>query len=241
MRITDTGTGTGTETLNFQRAGQLRALEELGLATTSKHAGVVDWAARAATKGRNFGVNPKSTGWLSTLIGEPERLLHPIDLIKEWASFKPTRAAWNQMTKGDGLWERTKGLGNLGQDMMGKTFGLGLPAYGVARGLTATPEPGRTKGEAVGHALGEGLGWLPPMGVLGMTASFVAPHFSVPGLLGRVGGLAGRGASALIGEEPQRTPMPQMGYENLYPEVPQSEQQMLAPPELASQTERYGQ
>jgi hypothetical protein len=188
----------------FYEHGQAQALQTLGL---TKEAGALDWILRRVTRGR--GVKPLAEGEgkrsiLKALIGEPERILHPVQLVKEVGSLKPTREHWRTMLHGPSAWEKTKGFGRLAGDIGAKGFLFGFPAYGVYKGITEQPLPGETRGQAVGRAIGEGLGWFPPMGILGTAASLITPEYSLPGATGWLGGQLGKGVSKLIGEEPSR-------------------------------------
>jgi len=193
----------------FYEHGQAHALETLGL---TKEAGVKDWILRRLTRGR--GVKPLVEGegqrsLLKTLIGEPERILHPIQLMKEVGSLKPTRQHIQTMLHGPTAWQKTKGFGRLAGDVASKGFMFGFPAYGVYKGVTSEPLPGETRGQSVGRAIGEGIGWFPPMGILGTAASFLTPEYSLPGATGWLGGQLGKGVSKLVGEQPAsgaRTP-----------------------------------
>lgn len=185
----------------FYKQGQEHALEVLGL----KEAGAKDWILRRLMRGR--GVKPLAEGegqrsLLKTLIGEPERIFHPIQLMKEVGSLKPTREHWRTMLHGPTAWQKTKGFGRLAGDIGAKGFMFGFPAYGVYKGITTEPLPGETRGESIGRAVGEGLGWFPPMGILGTAASLLTPEYSLPGATGWLGGKLGKGVSKLVGDEP---------------------------------------
>lgn len=190
----------------FKAAGQQRALIAMGFV---KEAGAGEWLLRRLTRGR--GVKPLAEGagkrdWLRLMIGEPERILHPVQMIREVGSLQPTREHLRTMLHGPGAWAKTKGFGRLMGDVAAKGFMFGFPGYGVYKGLTTTPRPGETRGEAVGRAIGEGLGWFPPMGVLGTATSLFLPEYSLPGATGWLGGKVGKGVSKLVGEAPQPGP-----------------------------------
>lgn len=193
----------------FYEHGQAQALQTLGF---TKEAKAWDWILRRLSRGR--GVKPLAEGagehrLLRTLIGEPERILHPVQLVKEVGSLKPTREHWRTMLHGPSAWEKTKGFGRLAGDVSAKGFLFGFPAYGVYKGITEEPRPGETRGQAVGRAIGEGLGWFPPMGILGTAASLFTPEYSLPGATGWLGGQLGKGVSKLVGEAPsQGQPQP---------------------------------
>lgn len=195
----------------FREAGQAYALHTLGF---TKEAKALDWILRRLTRGR--GVKPLGEGSgqhsvLRTLIGEPARIFHPVQLMKEVGSLKPTREHWRTMTQGRGAWEKTKGFGRLAGDVGAKGFLFGFPAYGVYKGVTSESLPGETRSEAVGRAVGEGLGWFPPMGILGTAASLLTPEYSLPGATGWLGGKLGKGVGKLIGEE--QAPGQQLPYQ----------------------------
>lgn len=187
----------------FKEAGQEYALALMGF---EKEAGVGEWILRRLTRGR--GVKPLAEGTgkrnlLRLLIGEPERIFRPVQLIREVGSLKPTREHLQAMLRGPSAWEKTKGFGRLMGDIGAKGFMFGFPAYGVYKGITTTPQPGETRGETIGRAIGEGLGWFPPMGILGTAASLITPEYSLPGATGWLGGKLGKGVSRLTGETPQ--------------------------------------
>jgi hypothetical protein len=144
----------------------------------------------------------KNPTWFETLFGRPTEALHPMKLLRQAASLDNTREAILAMRglgpQGNKLWARTKGLGRLTGDVLNKSFILGMPTYATVKGLQAPP-PGKTRGEAVGRALGEGLGWLPPTGWVGMSAALAAPQYSLPGLLGSLGENAGGAISQITG------------------------------------------
>lgn len=175
-------------------AGKKRALEQLGLA---KEAGIKDWLLQQIPLSQATGSAPKRD-WLRFLIGKPESILNPWQYIKEIGSLKPTKKHLMSVIQGPGLWEKAKGLGRLTWDLGGKGFTFGFPAYGVYKGLTTEPLPGESRGEAVGRAIGEGLGWLPPMGVVGTAATLATPEYTLPGATSWLGGKVGRGIENLI-------------------------------------------
>lgn len=155
------------------------------------------------------------------LIGNPEHLItQPGKLVRDALSLQPLHDAIQTIQglgpNGAGTWARLKGVGNLGMEAANKAFVVGLPAYGVHQALTTPNAPGQTRGERIGTALGEGLGWLPPMGILGTGAAMLKPEYSVPGLTGRAGGLVGRGISALLGEKPAPIPPEEPPQEDYY-------------------------
>lgn len=184
--------------------GQQAALASLGLV---KSADARSWLIARLIKGRGL-AKPQSTSTFAKLFGEPGRLLHPIELIKDVASLKPTREAWQKMRDPTlSAWQRAKATGSLTGDVVNKTFFLGMPALGIHRAMTTTPEPGSTKGEAIGQAVGESLGWLPPLGAVGLATSIFAPQYSLPHWAGRAGKAIGGGISKATGEQP--TPYPE--------------------------------
>jgi hypothetical protein len=139
------------------------------------------------------------------LIGRPQEVLKPRRLFGQVASLTPTRKAILALQglgpEGTQALARLKGLGGLGVDLLHKGLVFGIPAYLIHKALQK-PAPGKTRGEEVGHAVGQSLGWLPPMGVAGTAATVAAPEYSLPGLLGTLGEHAGGAVSQLVGERP---------------------------------------
>lgn len=181
----------------FKKAGQIQALQILGFI---KEAGKLNWILNRLARGRGIQSVTENIGkpnLLRMLVGEPEQILHPIKLIREVASFKPTYEHLQTIRRNPFLWEKTKGIGRLLGDVSAKGFLFGAPTYGVYKGITTTPKPGQTRGEAIGRAIGEGLGWFPPMGVLGTAASFLTPEYSLPAITGELGAQLGKGMSKL--------------------------------------------
>ncbi|MGD9209184.1 MAG: hypothetical protein PVI90_00335 [Desulfobacteraceae bacterium] len=182
----------------FKKTGQIYALQSLGLVKT---AGKLDWILNRLARGRGIQkltetANPRD--YLRMLIGEPEQILHPIKLMKEVASLKPTREHLQTIRQHPFLWEKIKGAGRLAGDIGAKGFLFGTPAYGIYKGITTPPQPNETRGQAIGRAIGEGLGWFPPMGVVGTAASFLTPKYSLPALTGYLGEQLGRSVSKLV-------------------------------------------
>ena len=191
------------------------AQRTLGLCTQVKEAGAWDNFLRRLARGRGL-AKPPVTGagealprpsFREWMIGNPEHLVtQPGKLLSNALSLQRAKdsiqAIRGQGPGGSGMWARTKGVGGLSLEAMNKAMILGIPGYGVHQALTTPREPGQTTGERVGKALGEGLGWLPGMGILGTGAVMLTPEYSVPGLVGQAGGLVGRGVSTLLGEKP---------------------------------------
>ena len=196
--------------------GQQHALYVLGM---TKHAAasesVVDNVLRRLARGRSRvpleSIQQPTTREL--LVGRPEEVLKPSRLFRNVASLTPTRKAMLALQglgpDGTKALARLKGLGGLGVDLLHKGLVFGLPAYLIYKALQK-PSPGKTRGEEVGHAVGQSLGWLPPMGLAGTAATVVAPQYSMPGLLGTLGEHAGGAISQLVGEQPTPMDVPPM-------------------------------
>jgi hypothetical protein len=139
------------------------------------------------------------------LIGRPQEVLKPRRLWSQVASLEPTRNAMLALQglgpEGAGVWPRLKGTGQLGVDLLHKGLVFGLPGYLGYKALQR-PAPGKTRGEEIGRAVGQSLGWLPPMGILGTAATVASPGYSMPGIIGSLGENAGGAVSQLVGEQP---------------------------------------
>ena len=194
--------------------GQQRALQVLGVVKYATN-DVMDNVLRRLARGRSRvpldSIQPPTAKEL--LIGRPEMLAKPRRLWGQVASLEPTRKAMLALQglgpEGTKALARLKGLGGLSADLLHKGLVFGLPSYLIYKALQK-PKPGKTRGEEIGHAVGQSLGWLPPMGLLGTAATVATPQYSMPGLLGTLGEHAGGAVSQIVGEQPTPTAMPPM-------------------------------
>lgn len=203
-------------------AGQQHALYVLGMTkhaapnpTTAVSEDALDNILRRLARGRSRvpleSIQQPTAREL--LVGRPEEVLKPRRLLGNVASLEHTRNAMLALQglgpEGPKALARLKGMGRLGVDLLHKGLVFGLPGYLIYKALQK-PTPGKTRGEEVGHAVGQSLGWLPPMGIAGTAATVAAPQYSMPGLLGTLGEHAGGAISQLVGEQPAPAEVPPM-------------------------------
>lgn len=193
--------------------GQQHALCTLGFIKQADSENVLRQILRRLARGRSKIPleSMKDPTPLELMIGRPQEVAHPRRLWGQVASLEPTRNAMQALQglgpEGPKALARLKGLGRLGVDLLHKGLVFGLPGYLIYKALQK-PSPGRTRGEDIGRAVGQSLGWLPPMGIAGTAATIVAPQYSMPGLLGTVGEHAGGAISQLVGEQPSPIEVP---------------------------------
>lgn len=199
--------------------GQQHALSTLGIVKQAAEPqvtparDVLDQVLRRLARGRSrvpLESVPQPTA-RELLIGRPEEVLKPSRLFSNVASLQHTRNAMMALQglgpEGPKALARLKGLGRLGADLLHKGLVFGLPGYLIYKALQK-PSPGKTRGEEIGRAMGQSLGWLPPMGVAGTAATIATPQYSMPGLMGTLGEHAGGAISQLVGEQPEPVAVP---------------------------------
>lgn len=195
--------------------GRQCALRDLGFIKAAAELSTLDNILRRLARGRSkipleAMQNPTAS---EILVGRPQEVLKPGRLIRQVGSLKPTREAMLALQglgpEGAKLWPRLKGVGRLGTDLLHKSLVFGVPSYLIYKALQK-PAPGKTRGEEIGRAVGQSLGWLPPMGLLGTAATVATPEYSMPGMLGTLGEHAGGAVSQLVGEQPTPPDVPSM-------------------------------